>query len=143
MSTQVTTAFVKQFGTNVQLLSQQRGSVLRAAVRNETVVGEEAFYEQVGTTSATKKGSRHSDTPLMDTPFARRRVAVEDFDADLARRDFTQSDDRRLVAAGLDVRCAAQGQLTGAVGGGQCQLEAVGNELDAVVNSYAGHGVQS
>lgn len=79
MSTQVTTAFVKQFSANVQLLSQQAGSRLRGAVRNEMINGEEAFYEQVGSTTASKKTTRHGDTPLMDTPFARRRVAAEDY----------------------------------------------------------------
>lgn len=94
MSNQVTTAFVKQFGTNVQLLSQQRGSVLRGLVRNETIKGEEAFYEQVGVTAATKKTVRHGDTPLMDTPFARRRVTVEDYEwADL----FDKEDQIRML----------------------------------------------
>jgi hypothetical protein len=40
MSTQVTTAFVQQFSSNVQLLSQQMGSRMRAAVSEESVTGE-------------------------------------------------------------------------------------------------------
>ena len=32
MSTQITTAFVQQFSSNVQLLSQQMGSLLRGSV---------------------------------------------------------------------------------------------------------------
>lgn len=79
MSYQVTTAFTKQFGSTVQLLSQQKGSVLRNAVRNETITGEEAYYDQIGTTTAVLKTSRHADTPLIDTPFARRRVAPQDY----------------------------------------------------------------
>ena len=39
MSTQVTTAFVNQFSSNVQLLSQQIGSKLRGAVSEEMVTG--------------------------------------------------------------------------------------------------------
>lgn len=88
MSSQITTSFVKQFGSTVQLLSQQRGSMLRMAVRNETIHAEEAFYDQIGATTAIKKTARHSDTPLIDTPFSRRRVAPEDYEwADLIDKE--------------------------------------------------------
>lgn len=84
MSTQVTTAFVQQYSANVQMLLQQQGSRFRGAVRNEMVVGKQAFFDQIGATAARRRTSRHSDTPRMDTPHARRRVALEDFDwADL------------------------------------------------------------
>ena len=49
MSTQITTAFSQQFATNIQMLSQQKGSLLRSAVREESVVGEKAFFDQVET----------------------------------------------------------------------------------------------
>lgn len=80
MSTQVTTAFVQQYSANVQMLLQQMGSNLRGAVRIENVVGKQAFFDQIGATAARRRTSRHSDTPRMDTPHARRRVALEDFD---------------------------------------------------------------
>jgi hypothetical protein len=84
MSIQVTTAFVQQYSANVQMLAQQNGSKLKACVRNEPVIGKQAFFDQIGATAARRRTSRHSDTPRMDTPHARRRVAVEDFDwADL------------------------------------------------------------
>ena len=47
MSTQITTAFVQQYSSNVQMLSQQMGSLLRDAVDVETVNGDKAFFEQV------------------------------------------------------------------------------------------------
>ena len=43
MRTQVTTAFVNQFSSNVAMLSQQMGSLLRGAVDTESVTGEKAF----------------------------------------------------------------------------------------------------
>ena len=61
MSTQITTAFSQQFATNIQMLSQQKGSLLRRAVREESVTGEKAFFDQVGSATATKKTSRHSE----------------------------------------------------------------------------------
>ena len=84
MSVQITTAFVEQYRGNVEHLVQQKGSRLREAVSVETVVGKNAFFEQVGSTAAQQRTSRHSDTPRMDTPHARRRVSLIDFDwADL------------------------------------------------------------
>ena len=84
MSSQITTAFVQQYSNNVQMLSQQKGSLLRNAVDSETIVGKNAFFEQVGQATAQKRVSRHSDTPQIDTPHARRRVSMVDYEyADL------------------------------------------------------------
>jgi len=84
MSQQITTAFVEQYRANVQLLSQQRGSVLRPAVRFETVVGKNAAFEQISKTVAQKKTTRHGPTPQIDTPHARRWVTPVPFEwADL------------------------------------------------------------
>ncbi len=74
MSTQVTTAFVQQFSSNIALLAQQRGSILRGAVREESVTGEKAFFDQVGSVAAVKRTTRHGDTPLVETPHSRRMV---------------------------------------------------------------------
>jgi hypothetical protein len=84
MSTQVTTAFVQQYSANVQMLSQQMGSRLRDAVRVENMVGKNAFFDQVGKATAQKRTTRHADTPQIDTPHARRRVSLVDYEyADL------------------------------------------------------------
>jgi hypothetical protein len=80
MSVQITTAFVEQYRANVYHLSQQKGSRLRRAVRVETVNGKSAFFEQLGSVQARKRSSRHADTPRMDTPHARRRVTLDDYD---------------------------------------------------------------
>ena len=79
MSQEITTAMVEQYKANVDLLSQQKGSRLRNSVRVETVVGKNAFFEQIGATAAQKKTTRHMDTPQTDTPHARRRVSPEDY----------------------------------------------------------------
>ena len=84
MSVEITTAFVQQYGANVQMLSQQKGSRLASKVRNETQTGKNAYYDQIGSVAARKRPSRHADTPRMDTPHARRRVSLVDYDwADL------------------------------------------------------------
>ncbi len=84
MSVQITTAFVEQYKGNVEHLAQQKMSRLRNAVSVESVTGKNAYFEQIGSTTAELRTSRHSDTPRMDTPHARRRVSLADYDwADL------------------------------------------------------------
>lgn len=81
----ITTAFVNQFRDNVQLLAQQKGSVLRNAVTPKPgVVGEFFFQEQIGATAAVRNTTRHADTPIVNTEFYRRRGTMYDYDwADL------------------------------------------------------------
>lgn len=84
MSVEITTAFVNQFSSNIQMLSQQMGSLLRNAVDVETVNGEKAFFDQVGSAAAVLRTTRHADTPLIDTPHSRRMVTMADYEyADL------------------------------------------------------------
>src|SRR6056300_826835 len=84
MSTQITTAFVEQYSNNVTMLSQQMGSLLRNAVDVETIKGKNAFFEQIGEVTASVRTSRHGNTPQVDTPHARRRVSLADYEwADL------------------------------------------------------------
>ncbi len=84
MSSEVSVAFVQQFGSNVFHLSQQKGSRLRSSVRVESQRGESAFYDRIGKVAAVKKAGRHSNTPQLDTPHSRRMVTLTDYEwADL------------------------------------------------------------
>lgn len=84
MSTEITTAFVKQFSANVFHLAQQKGSRLAGLVRNESQRGKSAFYDRIGAVTAVKRTTRHGDTPQIDTPHSRRRVTLVDYEwADL------------------------------------------------------------
>ena len=85
MSFNVTTHFVQQYTTNVQLLLQQKGSKLRAAVSAGSYTGKAAkAIEQVGSVNAQKRVVRHGDTPLISTPADARWVFPVDYEwADL------------------------------------------------------------
>ncbi|MFQ5356152.1 MAG: phage capsid protein, partial [Mariprofundaceae bacterium] len=85
MSFQVTTAFVQQYTTNVNLLLQQSGSRFRNAVTEGSYTGKAAkAVEQIGAVVAQKRTTRHSDTPLISTPHDARWVFPVDYDwADL------------------------------------------------------------
>lgn len=146
MSVQITEAFVQQYGRNVQLLSQQKGSRLRECVRVEgDVVGKTAFLDQIGTTEARQRTTRHADTPLMNTPHARRMLAMVDYDwADLVDtedkikmlNDPTSSYAQSAAAAmarAMDsaIIAAANGTAaTGETGSGTASL-AAGNKIAA------------
>ncbi len=80
MSSQINVPFVEQYSSNVQLLSQQMGSKLRSSVDEESIVGKNAFFEQISSTSAQLRTSRHGDTPQIDTPHSRRRVSLADYE---------------------------------------------------------------
>lgn len=81
MSFSVTTAFVQQYRGNVLILSQQKGSRLRRAVRDDgDIVGKNVYFDRIGATSATKITTRHADTPLANTPHSRRRGSLVDYD---------------------------------------------------------------
>lgn len=95
MSNLIATAFVQQYKDNVTLLTQQKGSKLRRAVMEETIVGKSSYVDQIGATEARERASRHSDTPRIDTPHGRRRIACKDFDwADLIDKE----DEIRMLA---------------------------------------------
>lgn len=83
-----TTAFVKQFGSTLEHLVQQKGSRLRGCVRTESVTGEEAYFDQLGSTTAIQKTSRNQDTPLVKSDYKRRRVTMYDYEwADLVDKE--------------------------------------------------------
>jgi len=66
------------------MLAQQMGSRLREAVDVESVKGKNAYFDQVGVTTAQLRTSRHADTPQIDTPHSRRRVSLATYEwADL------------------------------------------------------------
>ncbi len=81
MASQITTAFVQQFRDNFfSALVQQKGSRLRHAVHTETGVRGEAYYfDQYGSNDGEELLTRNADSPLDNTPHARRRVDPRDW----------------------------------------------------------------
>ena len=75
----ITTAFVKQFGTTLNLLSQQKGSRLQNCVTLETgAFGEEEYFDQYGSDTANIKVSRNVDVEYAADDYKRRRVSFTD-----------------------------------------------------------------
>ncbi len=81
MSTQITTAFVQQYqDTFTDALVQQKGSRLRGAVTVEgSVKGEAYYFDYYGANDGEELLTRNADSPLHNTPHARRRVDPRDW----------------------------------------------------------------
>ena len=87
MSNQIDTALVQTYRSNIEIQFQQKGSRLRNTVRVESQKSEFDFYDRIGPVDAVEIQSRHSDTPLLETPHTRRRIGMRDFDwADMIDR---------------------------------------------------------
>ena len=77
MSTQITTAFVRQWERGITHLAEQKESRLRSKVRMIRISdGDRAYIDQVGSVTATAATTRHGDTPLTDTPHSRRQITL-------------------------------------------------------------------
>ena len=74
MSAQITTAMVRQYKDTVMFLASQETSRLRGIFSEETISGEETYFDQIGTIEMKDVTSRGADTEYTDTPHARRRI---------------------------------------------------------------------
>lgn len=84
MSWDIDKALVQTYKRNIEIQYQQMGSRLRPYVRVEQQNAEFDFWDRIGPVDAVEVTTRHGDTPLIQTPHDRRRVALRDFDwADL------------------------------------------------------------
>lgn len=85
----IDTVFVKQFSSNITILSQQRGSKLRDKVMYKGgIVGEDWYVDQLGKRTAKKKTTRGSDVEYTAGDWQRRKLSpVTIYDADLLDKE--------------------------------------------------------
>ena len=77
MSTQITTAFVRQWERGITHLAEQKMSRFRGKTRFVRIAdGDRAYIDQLGSVTAQPHTTRHGDTPLTDTPHSRRQVTL-------------------------------------------------------------------
>lgn len=80
MSFEIDAASVQHYTTNVQLLLQQKGSLLKEAVTTGNYTGKAAkAVEQIGAVTAGRISERHGDTPLKDTNHTARWIFPRDY----------------------------------------------------------------
>jgi len=82
MSSTVNVAFVQQFKANLELLVQQKGSMLLPVVRPEKITGKYTHFDRLGSGEASEVLTRHGDTPdPLNLAHSRRRCILRTFDA--------------------------------------------------------------
>lgn len=77
---EITEAMKLQFNQNLTILTQQKQSALSGIVRRETINGKKTAFDRIGPVEAQRRTGRHTDTPLIGTPFDRRWVDAYTFD---------------------------------------------------------------
>lgn len=81
MPDSITTANVQEYKANVDLLLQQKGSVFRGKLTEDSYTGTQgSVVEQFGPAEAQVRTTRHADTPVMDLPQAKRWVQPTDYE---------------------------------------------------------------
>lgn len=76
MSTEITTAMVREFAAGIALLQQQKDSRFRDRVTYHSIMNGEALeLDQIGSVEMTDIDTRHRDTRTVNTPH-RKRVIV-------------------------------------------------------------------
>ncbi|UOF78747.1 putative major capsid protein [Caudoviricetes sp.] len=95
MSDTINVAHVRQYGSNVIFLYQQKGAKLRGKVREKPIRARYDYFDRLAATAAVKKTVRHGDTPLINSQHSRRRAEMSDYEwADLVD---PQDDIRTLI----------------------------------------------
>ena len=87
-STTIGTAFVKQYGATLDLLLQTQGGKFDGKCLEETITGEEKYYEQLGSVYASEVIDRYGNSPRNDIEHARRRVTATPYDVGIEFDNF-------------------------------------------------------
>lgn len=76
----VDVARVQQYKSNVTLLFQQEGALLRGIAREEAGKGKIQYFELIAPTAAVKRTVRHQLTPQTPSVHSRRGCIMEDYE---------------------------------------------------------------
>lgn len=79
MPESISTAFVNNYKSQLELQFQQMGSRLRPFVTEVAQNGEYEYYDQLGTAEVVELVGRHQDTPLNDITHSRRRLQAASY----------------------------------------------------------------
>ena len=110
MSTSISTAFIRQFESDVHVAYQRFGTKLRSTIRRKVQVeGEDVRFQKYGTGTASTK-SRHGDVPLMNVSHTTVDCTLSDHYA------AEYIDDLDMLKTNIDERSLAAQAGAGALG---------------------------
>lgn len=73
MAVTIDSVFIEEFKGNLISLSQQRQSLVRSYAMEVNATGEGYNWDRIGPVVASAKTTRQTATPVVDTPFSRRK----------------------------------------------------------------------
>ena len=79
-SQNISTAFVKQYGQTLDMLVELKGGQFVGKCIEESITGEEKYFDQLGSVYANEVTDRYGDSPENDISHARRRVIATPYD---------------------------------------------------------------
>jgi hypothetical protein len=79
MAVTISTTFIEEFTANLISLSQQRPARFRPYVYEVAASGEGYNWDRIGKVEVTQKTTRETPTPVVDTPFSRRKSIPKTF----------------------------------------------------------------
>ena len=82
-STTISTAFVKQYSSTLDILLQLKGGQFEGKTLSDSITGEERYYDQLGSVFAEEVIDRYGDSPENDISHERRRVTATPYDVGL------------------------------------------------------------
>lgn len=82
-STTISTAFVKQYGSTLDMLLELKGGQFEGKSLVDSITGEEKYYDQLGSVFANEVIDRYGDSPENDITHERRRVIATPYDVGL------------------------------------------------------------
>jgi hypothetical protein len=79
MAVTIDSVFIEEFTNNLISLSQQRPSRFRSYVNEVAATGEGYNWDRIGSVEVSQKTTRTTATPVVDTPFSRRKSIPKTF----------------------------------------------------------------
>jgi hypothetical protein len=87
-STSISTNFVKQYDSTLRMLLELKGNMFKGKCIEESINGEEKYYDQLGSIYASEVTQQFADSPESDITHARRRVVATPYDVGLGLDKF-------------------------------------------------------
>jgi hypothetical protein len=87
-STSISTSFVKQYDSTLHMLLELKGNMFTGKCIEESINGEEKYYDQLGSIYASEVTQQFADSPESDITHARRRVVATPYDVGIGLDKF-------------------------------------------------------
>jgi len=114
-STSISTSFVKQYDSTLHMLLELKGNMFTGKCIEESINGEEKYYDQLGSIYASEVTQQFADSPESDITHARRRVVATPYDVGIGLDKFDKVQELINPESGYVQRQVSALQRKGAI----------------------------